>query len=142
MVPWPHMAREPVLLKKITPAALAGSTGGQSSAPTMTSLPRGSSTVAARQASCWPPTRRPPGVMRAGQQRAALGHAGAAQIRKAVEHQPRGFAAGVGVEHPYASHEMPGCNMSIAAQRHGQAVPEDLHRGRRLFKVALVVVGI
>src|SRR3990167_6736395 len=35
----------------MTPAALAGSCGAQSSAPTTTSLPRGSSTVAARQAS-------------------------------------------------------------------------------------------
>ena len=44
------MPRYPVLLKKTTPAALALSTGSHKSAPTITSLPRGSSTVAARQA--------------------------------------------------------------------------------------------
>ena len=52
MVPWPHMPRYPVLLKKITPAVFAGSCGVQSRAPTITSLPRGSSTVVARQVSC------------------------------------------------------------------------------------------
>ena len=51
MVPWPHMPRSPALLKKITPAAQAGSAGRTSSAPTSTSLPRGSLTTALRNQS-------------------------------------------------------------------------------------------
>ena len=40
-----------MLLKKITPAAQAGSTGGSKIAPTMTSEPRGSLTTAERNVS-------------------------------------------------------------------------------------------
>lgn len=42
IVPWPHIFRKPALLKKITPAVAAAETGLHSSAPTSTSLPRGS----------------------------------------------------------------------------------------------------
>src|SRR6202521_2973456 len=42
------MPRKPALLKKMSPAAQLGSAGSQSSAPTMASNPRGSSSAKAR----------------------------------------------------------------------------------------------
>jgi hypothetical protein len=45
------MFRKPALLKKITPAVACGETGLHSSAPTSTSLPRGSRITAWRQRS-------------------------------------------------------------------------------------------
>ena len=56
--PCPHIPRAPVLLKKRTPAAEPGSTGGVSSAPTTASCPRGSQTTARRRAS-WRSSRKP-----------------------------------------------------------------------------------
>ena len=51
IVPCPHIPRYPTLLKKMTPAAQRGSDGSQSSAPTITSEPRGSLTTAERKRS-------------------------------------------------------------------------------------------
>ena len=51
IVPCPHIPRTPALLKKITPHSQDGSGLGTRSAPTSTSLPRGSFTLAERNQS-------------------------------------------------------------------------------------------
>ena len=48
IVPCPHIPIVPTLLKKMTPAVQSFSAGSTSSAPTITSEPRGSFTIAAR----------------------------------------------------------------------------------------------
>ena len=87
MRPWPHMPRPPALLKKTTPAADPGSTGGVSSAPTIASWPRGSQTTAWRNRS-WCLRRTPP-----------LRHRPAVGLRPALDHHPRGLALRVRVHH-------------------------------------------
>ena len=84
MVPWPHIFRKPALLKKMTPAVAAAETGWHSSAPTSTSLPRGSENH-----------RLTPAIEVTGETVAALRHAAAAEVREAVNDQAGGFAAGV-----------------------------------------------
>ena len=77
----------------MTPAAHAGSTGGQSSAPTTTSEPRGSQTTA-----------RAVAVEALAEGLALLGDGAAAEVELAVEHDARRLAAGVGVDDPQPQH--------------------------------------
>ena len=102
MVPWPHMPSTPTLLKKITPKRQSGRCGAHSSAPTMASDPRGSLTMAERQASNCARNRRRTFLERPGTQR-----------RAALEHQACGLAGGMRIDDADLVHCKPFTNSAV-----------------------------